>query len=168
MNRPMNRMALIVCCTLAAMSGAALSAEALTAKDFVTRASEAGMAEVQTGNLAVKKAAGAPARTYGQMMVDDHGKANKELEALAKSKGLAPAAAPGAKHKAAFDSLNGKTGADFDAAYARQMVADHQEAVALFTQASALPDKDLAGFASKTLPTLKHHLEEAQKLDKTH
>ncbi len=45
------------------------------------------------------------------------------------------------------------------------MVADHQKAVALFTKESTNgKDPELKAFATKTLPTLKEHLEMAKKL----
>ncbi len=55
-------------------------------------------------------------------------------------------------------------GAAFDATYMRQMVDDHQKDVALFEkQASGGRDADLKAFAGKTLPTLKQHLQHAEK-----
>ena len=69
-----------------------------------------------------------------------------------------------AAHKKALEDLRGKSGKEFDAAYAAQMVKDHNEAVALFTAASSLPDSELAGFASKTLPTLRDHQAMAKQL----
>jgi putative membrane protein len=156
-----------MCAALAGLYGTAtLAAGALTPQDFVAKASAAGMAEVQSGQVAVQKAGSAQVRTYGQMMVDDHGKANKELETLAKGKGLQLAPGPTDAQKASLEKLKGRSGADFDASYAHQMVLDHEDAVSLFTQASKLTDAALAGFASKTLPTLQHHLEEARKLEK--
>jgi putative membrane protein len=71
-------------------------------------------------------------------------------------------------HKKALEDLRGKSGKEFDTAYAKQMVMDHNEAVTLFTGASALPDADLAAFAKKTLPTLKEHQQMAAHLDAKH
>ncbi len=51
---------------------------------------------------------------------------------------------------------------------ASMMVQDHDEAVALFTSASTLPDKDLPGFAAKTLPILKEHQQHSMRLSGTH
>jgi putative membrane protein len=148
------------------MCGIAVAAGPLTPQDFVAKASAAGMAEVQSGQVAVQKAGSSQVRTYGQMMVDDHGKANKELETLARSKGLQLAPGPTDAQKATLEKLKGRSGTDFDASYAHQMVLDHEDAVSLFAQAAKLQDAALAGFASRTLPTLQHHLEEARKLEK--
>jgi putative membrane protein len=49
------------------------------------------------------------------------------------------------------------------------MVADHQEAVALFTaEAADKTDPDLAAFAQKTLPTLQQHMSMANSLASAH
>jgi putative membrane protein len=53
--------------------------------------------------------------------------------------------------------LQAKSGADFDAAYSQHMKMDHTKAIALFEGASRSADADFAGFAQKTLPTLKEH-----------
>src|SRR6478752_7729721 len=123
----------------------------VTASDFVAKASEAGTAEVELGKLASQKGTAPAVRDFGQRMVTDHTKAGSELEAIAGRKSMMP----NAEHKKALEDLRGKSGKEFDAAYAAQMVKDHNEAVALFTAASSLPDSELAGFASKTLPTLR-------------
>ncbi len=57
-----------------------------------------------------------------------------------------------------------KPPSEFDAEYAKKMVEAHDAAVMLFTDASAVGDKDIAGFAKKTLPTLHKHQELAATL----
>jgi putative membrane protein len=57
-------------------------------KSFVMKAAEAGMAEVEMGQLAVKQASNEEVKRFAQRMVDDHGKANTELTQLAQSKGI--------------------------------------------------------------------------------
>jgi putative membrane protein len=136
----------------------------VTAADFVAKASEAGTAEVELGKLASQKGTSPAVREFGQRMVTDHTKANSELEGIATKKSLTPNKMVNAEHKKAMEDLHGKSGKEFDAAYAAQMVKDHNEAVALFTAASSLSDPELAGFASKTLPTLRDHQSMAKQL----
>jgi len=163
-------MNMIVLGALAAMVAApvAMSAERLTPNEFVMKASEAGTAEVELGKLAAQKAAAADVKAFGQRMVTDHSKAGAELDAIAGKKNLPTVKELNPTHKKALADLSAKSGADFDAAFAKQMVMDHNEAVALFTGASALPDADLAGFAKKTLPTLKEHQQMASHLGMAH
>ena len=65
--------------------------------------------------------------------------------------------------KARLDKLSG---AAFDRVYIAQMVKDHQIDIREFETASKLSDPDVRGFVEKTLPALRHHLEEAQRIEK--
>jgi putative membrane protein len=160
--------------TIAALSGMAASgqnaaAPQLSAADFVSQATVAGKTEVAAARVALKNSQSPDVRTFAKRMIKDHTKANVNLAAIATSKQLAVPAHMDAKHRAVVDSLRSQTGAAFDAAYATQMVSDHQEAVALFTsEAAATTDPDLSAFAQKTLPTLKHHQKMADALSAQH
>jgi putative membrane protein len=55
---------------------------------FINEAAEGGMKEVELGKLAQKRAMDSNVKAFAQRMVTDHGKANKELMSLAKSKGI--------------------------------------------------------------------------------
>jgi putative membrane protein len=62
----------------------------------------------------------------------------------------------GQKH---YDELSGKSGEEFDKAYAKLMVQDHEKVIAKFKKESEKgEDPDLKSWAAKTLPTLEHHL----------
>ena len=64
-----------------------------------------------------------------------------------------------------YDRFKNLKGAEFDKAYIKHMVEDHEKAVKLFENASKnLKDPGLKAFATKTLPTIKEHLEMAKKL----
>jgi putative membrane protein len=127
---------------------------------FASKAAIGGMAEVELGKLALEKGKDSKIRDFAAMMVKDHGKANEELKAIAKSKNLALPAGPDQKHKSVMDELETKSGADFDKAYAKAMVEGHQETLALMQQGNlGLKDAELKGFAAKTAPVVKHHLE---------
>ncbi len=98
-------------------------------------------------------------------MVKDHSKANAELASLAESKSLKVPAKLDVRHRAMVDALKLRSGASFDAAYAKHMAADHNKAISLFTKESTSSDTDLAAFAKKTLPTLKEHKKLADDLN---
>ena len=135
----------------------------LTPQDFVTRATASGQVEVELSKLALEKSQDVNIRAFAQRMVTDHGRATAELSALAGSKGL-KAGSPTAEQRAVINNLRQKTGKDFDAAYGRQMVEDHDEAVSLFSAAGTLDDKELSAFAGKLLPTLTNHQQTAHQL----
>jgi len=127
---------------------------------FVTTAANDGMAEVAVGKLAQEKAVGKRVKAFADMMVMDHTKAGDELATIAKTKNITLPVAPDADKQKKADDLSKKTGKSFDKAYVDAMVDGHEDAVKLFTDASQnCKDADLKAFATKTLPTLKMHLD---------
>lgn len=132
-------------------------------REFVTKATKDGQAEVGLATLAQKKATSDKARTLAAQLRTDHDRANAELMEIARRKGASVDPAPTEEQTQAVSKLTDISGAAFDSAYADQMVKDHQKAIQLFEGYSRNgPDADLRAFATKTLPTLRHHLEMAQ------
>jgi len=130
---------------------------------FVKNAAEGGMAEVQMGKLAQDKGSNQAVKDFGQQMVTDHSKANEELKGVASSKNITVPEKLNAKDQALYDRLSKMSGAQFDREYMRAMVKDHETDIAEFKKASErVKDADIRGFASKTLPTLEHHLQMAK------
>jgi putative membrane protein len=145
---------------------AAMGKTSAATNAFIMKAAEGGKAEVELGNLASSKASNADVKNFGQMMASDHGKANDELASLAKQKNVTLPSDLNAKHKATHDKLDKLSGAAFDKAYMADMVSDHQTDIKEFETAAKSSDADVKAFAEKTLPTLRHHLEEAQRISK--
>jgi len=135
---------------------------------FVMEAAAGGMAEVELGRLATQKASQSDVKEFGQMMVDDHSKANDRLMKIAQEKGLAAPHALTPEHEALKDRLSKLSGAAFDREYMREMVKDHQQDVAAFRKhATGASDPEVKQFASSTLPTLEKHLDRATELQQT-
>ena len=153
---------------LSGVSSATIAADANRAVPepaaFVKKAAQDGMTEVAAAEVALAKSQDPSVRSFAERMVTDHGKANKELESIAKSKGLDVPKELDAEHQAMVDALSAKSGAEFDREYSQHMNMDHNKAISLFEAASRTSDADLAGFAQKTLPTLKRHKQLAEKL----
>ena len=130
---------------------------------FAFKAAQGGLAEVQMGQLATQKASNSDVKAFGQQMVDDHSKANEELKEVAAKKGMTLPSSISTKDQATYEHLSKLEGAAFDRAYIADMVKDHRTDVAEFEkEGNSGSDPDIKGFASKTLPTLKHHLEMAE------
>jgi putative membrane protein len=122
-------------------------------------AAQGGTAEVELGKLAAQKAKDPEVKKFGQMMVDDHSKANKEMQDLAKKKNVTLPTDLG-KHQSTLDKLKGLSGADFDKEYVEEMVDDHETDVSEFEkQSTSSSDPEVKAFAAKTLPVLKKHLD---------
>lgn len=131
---------------------------------FVKKAAIAGMAEVQAGKIAEQKAQDPKVKQFAEQMVRDHTKANEELAAIAKKKGLTVPTQLDAEHQTMIQGLNAKSGKAFDDAYSQHMQASHAKAVALFQGGVTSSDPDLAAFAKQTLPTLEQHKQESKTL----
>jgi putative membrane protein len=132
---------------------------------FLTTAARGGMAEVRLGQLAQTNGRSAAVRGFGQRMVDDHGRANQELAALAQRKQVTPPSGIGAEHQRVYDELAGLRGAAFDRTYARAMVEDHEEDLRAFQEeAQNGTDPDVRAFAARAVPLLREHLRMAQRL----
>ncbi len=133
---------------------------------FVKQAAEGGLAEVELGKVAAQKGSSDDVKKFGQRMVDDHSKANEQLQQVAASKNISLPTGLSAKDKATLSRLDKLSGAAFDRAYMNTMVKDHTKDVSEFRkEASGGSDPDVKKFAQGTLPTLESHLSDAKKVD---
>ena len=145
---------------------------------FVEKMAQAGIAEVKLGQLAAERASNAQVKQFGRRMVTDHQKANNELKQVASKMAVQLPAETDAKHQDLYDRLSKLKGAEFDKEYMKAMVEGHQEVaqelerhsdsnargVGTSGDASQPPDS-VNGWASKTLPDVRKHLEEAKQIE---
>ena len=135
-------------------------------RDFVSKAASGGTAEVELGRVATQRAVRPSVRSFAERMVADHGRANAELAALARRKGLDVPTALEPSQQAMRDRLSGLSGPDFDRAYMSEMVRDHTEDIALFERAAETSsDPDLKAWAARSLPMLRDHLALARQVN---
>lgn len=136
--------------------------------EFVTKAAEGGMMEVELGRLATQRASSEEVKSFGQRMIDDHSQANQQLLQIANQKNLTVPTTLPADKKAQYEEYAKLSGAEFDRAYMKHMVEDHQKDIAEFERESKNGKDDaVKGFASQTLPTLREHLQMAQQVATT-
>lgn len=133
---------------------------------FVQKAAESGMFEVQAAQLAATKATDPQVKSFAGMLVDHHTKANNELVQLANAKKVELPAAPPRGMRRDMEKLGKKSGAEFDQDFVRQIgIKAHEKDIKLFEKAGGdLKDPDLKAFVAKTLPALREHLAQAEKL----
>ncbi|WP_081148657.1 DUF4142 domain-containing protein [Niastella vici] len=135
--------------------------------NFIDEAAMGGMMEVELGKLAQEKAMSQRVKNFGEMMVRDHSAVNDDLKAICRQKNVTPPADMG-KHKDHYDDLSKKNGAEFDKAYIKMMVDDHQDDIKAFEKvAENGTDPDVKTFASQKLPTLRRHLDSAKAINKS-
>jgi putative membrane protein len=137
-------------------------------REFIMTASQDGLLEVEAGRLAEKNAQTESVRQFARKMVEHHGKANEELAQVAKSKNLQVPTALVEAGQDRLDKLRDKTGRELDQEYMDMMVDEHQKAIRRFErQAERDEDPEVGQWATKTLPTLRSHLDEAKRIEDT-
>lgn len=126
----------------------------------------ANMAEIETGKLALSKSQNPDVKTFAQQMIDDHGKALTEVQALAQQKGVTLPTALDPKHKAISAKLEKLNGEAFDREYMKSVgVADHKQTHdKLQKGVKNAKDPDVKALAAKLMPTVEQHLKAAQQM----
>ncbi len=120
---------------------------------FMMTAAKDGMREVHMGQMAMQNGQSPEIKKLGQTIMNDHTKANSQLMAIAQKKNVKL----DTRHR--MDKMSKKDMANFDQAWLRMMVVDHQKDIALYRrQAQSGGDPDLKAFARKTTPVLEKHL----------
>jgi putative membrane protein len=143
------------------------SASSLNSDDqqFIRKAAQGNLAEMELGKLAVQKSLSNDVKRFGQQMIDDHGKAMDHLKQLAAKKSLHLPSGPDASESATAKRLSKLSGDQFDNAYMAQMLKDHKVDVDDFRKESkTTQDRDIRGFVTETLPILEDHLKKAETI----
>lgn len=133
---------------------------------FMTKVADVSMAEVKLGQLAKDKGTSARVKSFAEMMINDHSKANEELKSLASSKNVTLPSKIGEDHQKKYDDLQKKSGKDFDRAYMDAMVDGHESAINSFDGQKDNKDPDVKAWVNKMLPALHMHLDSAKAIKK--
>lgn len=162
---------LCIVCVFAIITAAiGLGSAAVTGgqSSFLNDAARGGIAEVEMAKLAMAKSSDPAIKAFAQRLVNDNMAASRDLSSLAAKKEITLPTEVGNREKAAIEKLNSLSGKAFDAEFVRQVVRDHEIAVALYRRASAMnSDVDIKEFAAKALSDVEAHLQTARSMDKT-
>jgi putative membrane protein len=147
------------------MNAAALAP--LTAQGFVNTAAASDRFEVESSKLAAASAKSAAVKAFATKMISAHTASTAKLKGIVS--GMNPPMTPddtlNPDQQAALDGLKGKTGADFDTAYAAAQVDGHQKTLdALKNYAASGDNQTLKDFANGMVPTVTAHLNMAKGL----
>ncbi len=144
-----------------------MSSQKVDDKKFVKEAALGGMTEVELGKLAAQKASSDDVKQFAQKMVDDHSKANEQLKMIAARENIEVPSSLDSKHQAEIDKLQKLSGEQFDKAYVKDQVKDHETDVQKFqAEANNGSDNGVKTFAANTLPTVKEHLDMVKSIQK--
>jgi len=136
---------------------------------FVYLAAAGGMAEVDAGKMADAKARSDAVKEFARRMVQDHHKANTQLTPLANADRIALPRDLDPDHKAMRAELEKLSGPQFDLAYLRGQLVDHQKTAQILQwEINSGQDAQLQQFAKDTLPVVLQHLEMVQGLIAQH
>jgi putative membrane protein len=136
-------------------------------QDFAVNTANAGMTEIQAGQLAEQKGMSKDVKEYAAMMIKDHTAAAGKLKAIAAMKNITLPAAISPEMQKDLDNLQKDDGKKFDKDYMAMMVSDHKKVISAFEDESKNgSDADIRAFADSTLHTLRHHLDKAEECQK--
>lgn len=135
-----------------------------SSQSFVDAAASSDMYEVEAAKLAERMGRSEGVKSFARMMIADHTASTEKLKAAADTAGLTLPAGMQPKHQTNLTALEA-AGDRFDAVYAQQQVAAHEEALALLrNQAETGTIEPLKAFASETAPVVEGHLGHARNL----
>ena len=131
---------------------------------FIKAAIEGGLTEIKASGLAITNSNNQQVIGFAKMMMNDHTNADSALKKMETSKLIDSLDTISPTHQQLIATLSKQNGAAFDKAYLTMMVAGHQAAYDLFTNAGKSTDADVDKFAIATLPTIKMHLDSAKAI----
>jgi putative membrane protein len=100
--------------------------------DFVTRASNSNLFAIEESRLALDRAHDPRVKTFARRLIDDHGKAEAELQAAAEGSGATVPTTLDHDHQARLTALRAKSDADYDTAYIADQGENHSNALTLY------------------------------------
>ena len=137
-----------------------------TMADFIKEAANSDMLQIAAATFAQEK--GNPEeKKFAEQMMTDHSKTSSDLKSLVDSGADIPTALDSSSQKK-LDKLRDTRRQAFASEYDPMQVSAHKEAVSLFERYSKSGDNPtLKDWAGKTLPTLQHHLDMAEAMNKS-
>jgi putative membrane protein len=134
-------------------------------KEFVKKALEGNMAEVQMGQLALQKSNDDQVKQFAQRMVDDHGKMLEQMKPAAQQMGVKVPDGPSKGQMKNMDKMKALSGDAFDQAYIKDMVKDHKKDDSEFKQeAQSTQNPQLKQMVMQSDQMIESHLQQIQQI----
>ena len=137
---------------------------------FLQMANQGGLLEIKMSELVAKRntnVTGAPA-DFAKKMITEHGSVNKDLTTLATKKGVTLQTSLDEDTQKKFDALAKTEDGKLAKEYMECQIKAHKAAVSGFKDAADdSKDVDVKAFATKHLPHLQAHLDEANRVEDT-
>lgn len=157
--------AFIVLVGFAMARAAAAGALTSAGRQLMDQASQANIAEMEEGRLALTHSGNPQVQALGNRLVQDHSRAEQALEALAGKMGVKLPTRPSAKQQLEIARLGGLEGAAFDRSFAASEVAGHRKTITEMDHAAAtVRSPALEAWVKESIPVLQEHLQLARGL----
>jgi putative membrane protein len=147
------------------VASAAFAQQAEDGRKFLMEAIEGNFADVQFGSLAQTNAESPDVKSFGQMLIIDHGEANRNAGAAATMMNIEAPTGPNAEQTAARNKMRNMKGKEFDRAFVDHMAAEHKKTVDKYRNQAKAPDPS-GQYAQNILPVVEKHLQDAIDLQK--
>lgn len=132
---------------------------------FAIRAAQSTTAEIQLGQLAIKKAENPGVREFATRVVRERAKAGEQLKQIAKRQNIMLPRNMTAKSQAQYDKLQLLSGPRFDQTYINDMVNDcRADSKSFFKEGKNGKDPVIRNFAAESLPTIDQELAAAKSI----
>jgi len=132
--------------------------------DFIKAAIDGSNTEVKVSEIAENKATNPKVAAFAKMMVNAHTAALAKLIKLKNKELVKGPYHISQPHQKMIDSLSTLSSGQFDKAYMRVMVADHEKAVELFKEGEEDRTNAVQTCARDLLPEIKDHLHSGETI----
>lgn len=131
---------------------------------FLKNGIEGSLVEIKASGIAKSRSSNPNVVNFANMMITHHTQTANELKNIEANKLVSSRDSIKPENEDALNALASKSGVEFDKAYMEMMIIDHENAIELFKSVNDNTSKTIQDFASKTLPSLQTHLDEAKKI----
>jgi putative membrane protein len=132
--------------------------------DFLVEMTQARILELEQGKTATQRATTRPLKDYGSLIVNDQSEMLASLKKLAGRKKIDIPTELESERLEALADLKKVHGESFDKKFIKRMIADHKRDVKKLERATRSGDADLQVFATRYLPVVQSHLDQARAL----
>ena len=145
--------------------GSAWAEDFSAERDFLTRASNSNLFAIEESRLALDRTGDSQVKTFAHRMVEDHGRAQAELQTAAEGSGATVPTMLDEEHQTRLTALQSKSGVDFDKAYVADQGENHSNALTLYGDYMLWGEYEkLHALAIKMIPITEAQLKQAQVL----
>ena len=132
---------------------------------FAIRTAQSASAEIQIGQLAIKKAESQAVREFATRVVRERTKAEEQLKQIAKRQNIMLPGNMTANNQAQYDKLQLLSGSRFDQTYINDMVNGcRAESRSFFKEGKNGKDAAMTNFAAESLPVIDQDLAAARSI----